>query len=72
MAERVEHVPAGLAEDVGRDTVELDPGVLQRLVQPVGLTLALLDLRLAIPGQLSERPDRLGRHETRLQKPGLQ
>ena len=29
--ERVEHRAAGLAEDVGRDAVELDPGVLQAL-----------------------------------------
>ena len=35
--QRVEHRPAGDAEDVGRDAVELDPGVLERLVQPVGL-----------------------------------
>ena len=40
-----------VAEDVGGDAVELDPGVLQRLVQPVGLRAALRDLRLAIPGQ---------------------
>ncbi len=59
------------AEEVGRDAVELDVGVLERLVQPVGLALALSDLRLAIAGQLPQRPDRLGRHEVRLQQPGL-
>ena len=69
--ERVEHRPAGLPEDVRRDAVELDPGVLQRLVQPVRLPGALLDLRLAIPSQVPERPDRLGRHETRAQQTGL-
>jgi hypothetical protein len=30
--QRVEHVATGLAEDVGGDAVELDPGVLGRLV----------------------------------------
>ena len=54
--ERVEHRAAGHAEDVGRDAVELDPGVLERLVQPVGLARALLDLRLAIAGQVAQLP----------------
>jgi hypothetical protein len=45
-AERVEHRPPGGAENVGRDAVELDAGVLEDLVQPVGLALALADLRL--------------------------
>ena len=47
--ERVEHRAAGLAEDVRGDAVQLDAGVLQGLVQAVGLALALGDLRLAIP-----------------------
>lgn len=34
--ERVEHRAPGLPQDVCGDAVELDPGVLQRLVQPVG------------------------------------
>ena len=47
--ERVEHRAPGGAQDVGGDAVvELDAGVLQRLVQPVGLALALGDLGLAI------------------------
>ena len=41
-------------------------------MQPVGLPLALLDLRLSIPGQLAQRPDRLGRHEARPQQPSFQ
>ena len=32
---------------------------------------ALLDLGLAIAGEVPERPDRLGRHEARAQEPGL-
>ena len=39
--ERVEHRAARDAEDVRRDAVELDAGVLQHLVQPVGLPRAL-------------------------------
>jgi DNA anti-recombination protein RmuC len=46
--QRVEHRAAALAEDVGRDAVELDPGVFQRLVQPLRLALALGDLRAPI------------------------
>ena len=71
LAERVEHRPTGLAEDVGGDAVELDPCVLQRLVQPVGLIGTRLDLRLAIPGQGSQRPLGLGWHEAATQQPGL-
>ena len=50
--ERVEHVAPGLPEDVGRDAPELDSGVLENLVQPSGLALAVVDLGLAIPGQV--------------------
>jgi hypothetical protein len=39
-------------------------------VQPVGLALALLDLRLAVARQLA-RPDRLGR-QARAPQPGLE
>ena len=69
--ERVEHRPPGLPEDVGRDTVELDAGVLQRLVQPVGLPLAISDLGLAIPGQRAQPPLGLGSHEAAAQQAGL-
>jgi hypothetical protein len=51
--------------------VELDAGVLQRLVQSVGLALALLDLRLAIAREVAQRADRLGRYEARAQQPSL-
>ena len=39
------------------------PGVLEHLVQPLGLTSALLDLGLAVAGQLAQLADRAGRHE---------
>ena len=63
--QRVEHRPAGLAEDVGRDAVELDPGLLERLVQPLRLALALGDLRTPIARQLAQITDRLGRDKAR-------
>jgi hypothetical protein len=40
-----------------------DAGVLQDLVQPLGLPGALLDLRLAVAGQVAQLTDRLGWHE---------
>jgi len=69
--QRIEHVAPGLAHHVRRDAVELDPGVLQGLVQPVDLTRALLDLRLAIAREIPQPANRLGRHEARLEQPGL-
>jgi hypothetical protein len=58
--ERVEHVAPGLAEDVRGDGVELDAGVFERLVQPVDLAGALLDLRLAIRHALRQAPSTSG------------
>ena len=55
----------------GGDAVELDAGVLKRLVQPVRLALTLSDLRLAIPRQRPQPALRLGRHEARAQQAGL-
>ena len=48
-----------------------DVGVLEDLVQPVGLAWAVLDLGLAITRQVAERADRFGRHEARTQQPRL-
>ena len=66
-----EHLAARDSEHVGGYAGELDPGVFEHLVQPVSLTLALLDQRLAITRQVTQRPDRLGRHEARPQQPAL-
>jgi hypothetical protein len=41
------------------------PGILQHLVQPLGLAGALIDQCLAVAGQLPQLPDRAGRHEAR-------
>lgn len=40
--ERVEGVPTALPEAVRSDAIELDPGVVERLVQPVDLVAGLL------------------------------
>jgi hypothetical protein len=69
--ERVEHRAARRAEDVGGDAVQFDVGVFQRLVQPVGLALALGDLRLAIARQRPQLTLGFGRHEAGSQQPGL-
>ena len=58
-----QHRPAGDADDVGGHAGELDPGVLEDLVQSLHLPGALLDLGLAVAGQLAQLPDRAGRHE---------
>ncbi len=70
--ERVQHRPPRRAEDVCGDAVELDPRILEDLVQPVRLPLALADLRLAVAGQVPQRPDRLRRHETAFEQARLQ
>ena len=41
-------------------------------MQPSGLAGAVLDLRLAIPGQVAQRADRLGRHKAGPQQPRFQ
>jgi hypothetical protein len=58
--QRVEHVAARLAHDVRRDAVELDAGVLERLVQAVDLAGAFLDLRFGIAREVAQLADRLG------------
>ena len=69
--QRGEHRPAGLAEQVRGDAVELDAGVFHQLVQSSGFALAVPDLSLAVAGQVPQRPDRLGRHQTPAEQPGL-
>src|SRR5919204_6261083 len=69
--QRLEHQPPGDAEHLARDRGELDPRVLQRLLQPLDLAGALLDLRLAITGQIPQLADLPRRHETRPDQPVL-
>ena len=51
--EGFEHVAAGLAQDVGGDARELHAGVLEHLVEALGLAAPLVDLRLAVPSQVT-------------------
>lgn len=64
-----EHCPAGDAEVVGGDRGELDAGVLEDLVQALGLAGPFLDLGLAVPGQVPQLADRLRGHERGLDEP---
>lgn len=50
--QRVKHRSSGAAQDVARDTVELDSGVLERFVQTVRFSGPLLNLGLPVPGQV--------------------
>jgi hypothetical protein len=60
-----EHGPRRLALDVGGDARQLHPGVLEHLVQALGLPAAFFDLGLAVAGVVAQLPDRFGRHERR-------
>ena len=50
--QRLKHVSAGAAKDVAGHAGQLDPGVLQDLVQPLAFPGALLDLGLGVAGQV--------------------
>ena len=62
--------------DLPRMSVATQPSLIpvssRILCSLEALALAVVDLRLAIPGQVAQRADRLRRHEARLQQPGLQ
>src|ERR671914_2142436 len=51
------------AHHVGGHAVELDPGVLDDLVQAVQLALAVADLALAVAREVAQRAHRLRRHQ---------
>jgi hypothetical protein len=61
--QRFQDRPAGRAEQVGQNAGDLDLGVLQRLLQALGLPGPLAQQRGAVPGQIAQLPDRLRRHE---------
>jgi hypothetical protein len=67
----VEHVAGRLTEDVGHHGVQLDPRVLQELLDALGLLGAVGDQFLAIPGEVAEVGDRGRRHEASPQQPAL-
>jgi len=51
--QRLQHRPARDPQDVGGHAGQLDPGVLQHLLQPLHLTGALVDDRLAVAGEVA-------------------
>ena len=61
--ECLEHQPAGDTEDVRGNRGQLDPGVLEQLLQSLGLPTAFTGDRGPGPGQVPQLPDRLGWHE---------
>ena len=61
--QRLDHRPPGHAQDVGGHRGQLDPGILQQLLQPLDLPAAFAGDRGPGPGQVAQLPDRLGRHE---------
>ena len=61
--QRLEHGPAGDAADVGGHRRQLDPRVLQQLLQPLDLTGAFPRDGGPGPGQVPELTDRLGWHK---------
>ena len=72
--QRREHVPSRFAENVGGHARQLHPGVLEDLVQPLGLSGALFDPGLSEPGQVTQlsdffRRDEAGPHEAVLHQP---
>jgi hypothetical protein len=55
--------PAGDPEDVGGHRGELEASILEHPIQALGLAAQLLDLDLAVTGEVAEVADRLGGHE---------
>jgi hypothetical protein len=63
--------PAGLAQDRRGDRGQLDPRVLQHLLQPLNGPGPLLGQPSAVSGQIPQQPNRTRRHETRAHQPVL-
>ena len=70
--QRVEHVAPDLPRMSRGDAVELDPGVLERLLQPVDLAWRSWICALRYRVRSRSCPDRPGRHEARAHQPGLE
>ena len=68
----IQHGPGGHPEDIGGDRCQLDPRILQQLVQAIGGPAPLLDQHLAMPRQIAKLPNRRRRHEAAPQQPVLQ
>lgn len=61
----VDHLPPRLGQHTRRHAGELHAGVFEDLVQPLRLPGPFLDHRLAVAGQIPQRPERFGWDETR-------
>ena len=59
----VEYCPAGDAEHSAGDRGELDARILVHLMQPAGLSGALLNERVAVAREIPQLPNRGWRHE---------
>jgi hypothetical protein len=70
--QRVEHLAGRDAEHLGGDRGELDPGVLQGLLDPLHLASAFLDLGFAVADQVAQLTQRPRRHKARAHQPVLE
>src|SRR5215203_2444787 len=62
---------SGGAKHAGGHRRELYPGILEHLLRTLDLPCALLDLRLAVAGEVPKLPDLSRRHKARTHKPVL-
>src|SRR5665647_1156327 len=69
--ERGQHRPPGDTQDVGGYRTDLNPGVLELLLQPLGFPGTFDRQSGPVAGQVTQVPDRFGRDERRLQQPTL-
>jgi hypothetical protein len=69
--ERGQHRPPGDTQDVGGYRTDLNPGILELLLQPLGLPGTFNRQSSPVAGQVTQVPDRFGRDERRLQQPAL-
>jgi hypothetical protein len=69
--QRLQHRPARDPQRVAGHAGQLDPGILQHLVQPLDLAGALGQQRLAVAGQVPQLPDGFGWDERRADQPVL-
>ena len=63
--ERADHLPARLGQLIRRHRRQFHAGAFEDLVEPLGLPGPFLDDRFAIPGEITQRPERFRRNETR-------
>src|SRR5829696_7103642 len=69
--QRLEHRPSRGTKYAGGYRRELYPGILEHLLQTFDLPCALLDLRLAVAGEVPELPDLFRWHEAGAHQPVL-